>query len=283
MIKTTLTFLVFLVLIITPASAVIVNSVHTGTLSPGQEGLIEMEVENFLNEVAEDVSLTLNLANLPFIPIGTSEQTIDELEEDEDENFFFRIKASNDISPGDYEIPYTLEFKIDSEQRSRSGTIGIKVAADTKLSYSLDTNNPIVNQQGQIIFKIINKGFSDARFVSVKIIPEDFTLLSDDEEYVGTVDSDDFETTSFDVIFKKSKSNFIAIVEYLDFDNKKIIETVSIPLNVYSYDRAIELGLINESNLPQIITTVVAIILVWSLWRSIKKRRKLKRIREMRK
>jgi hypothetical protein len=279
--KIAIIFALVLALVLNQASAVIVQYVQTSTLSPGQEGLIEMEVENILEDDAEDVSLTLIFANLPFIPIGTSELTIDELEENEDENFFFRIKASNKVVPGDYEIPYTLEFKINDVEKSRTGTIGIKVTADTKLSYSVDTKNPIIKQQGQIIFKVINKGFSDARFVSVKVLPEDFTLLSDDEEYIGTIDSNDFETVSFEVIFKETNSDFIAVVEYLDFNNKKKIETVILPLIVYSQERAIELGLMKKDTTPQIIAIAIFLILIWILWRIIRKRRKLKKSQEM--
>ena len=270
-----LIFLTFLSINI--ASAIIVDSVDADTLAPGEEGIIRVEIENILNDDAQDVSLSLNFANLPFIPIGTSEQTTDEIEENDDETYVFTIKAANDITPGDYEIPYTLEYEIDDELKTRPGSIGIKVVSNPELVFSVSADKAIVERQSQITFKIINKGFSDARFVSIRVLPEDFTLLSDAEEYIGEIESDDFETTTFDVIFKKTDARFKAVVEYIDFDNKKIIIPIDLPLTVYSEERAKELGLTQKNNTVFIIGTVIAVILIWILWRIIKKRRRLRK------
>jgi len=113
------------------------------------------------------------------------------------------IRAANDISPGDYQIPYLLRFNLNDEQEERMGTIGIKVTADTILSFSLDAENAIEGNEGKLTLKIVNKGFADARFVTVELLPVSYTLLSEREIYIGTVDSDDFETATFDVIFNK--------------------------------------------------------------------------------
>jgi len=277
MIKRTLVFIITLILLTNLASALIINSVAADTLAPGQEGLIRIEVENIFDDDAKDVSLALQFKDIPFIPIGTSEQSTDEIEEDEDEDFVFRVKTANDAKPGDYEIPYTLTFEIDNDDRSRSGTIGIKVRANPDLVFTADSNNAVQGRQSQINFKIINKGFFDARFVSVRIIPEGFTLLSESEVYIGTVDSDDFETATFDARFNKDNSDFVAVIEYIDFDNKKIIENVEIPLTVYSQEKAIELGIIKKSNTLTIALILIAIILLWILYRTIRRRQRLKR------
>ncbi|MBU0467074.1 MAG: hypothetical protein KJ718_04195 [Nanoarchaeota archaeon] len=277
--KKTTPILLLLLFSLSLTSAVILNSVDVSPLAPGQEGTIRIEVENILSDDAEEVSLILNFQNLPFIPIGTSEQSIDKIEEDDEEDFVFRIKASTNIEPGDYEIPYTISYAINSDERTRSGTIGVKVVANPDLVFAVSTDNPVQNRQGGITLKIINKGFFDARFVSVRILPEDFTLLSDNEEYIGEVESDDFETASFDVIFKKLNSNLKTIVEYRDFNNEKVIETINLPFRVYSEEKAIELGLIQKSNTTTYIITAIVIIILIIIWRSWRKRRRAKKSR----
>lgn len=259
------------------ASAIIINSVDVSPISPGQEGTISIEVKNTLNDDAGEVSLVLKFENLPFIPIGASEQSVDEITEDDEEEFLFRIKASSSIKPGDYEIPYEISYSINNEEKTRSGTIGVKVASNPELVFNIGTDSPVQNTNGKISLKVVNKGFSDARFVSIKVLPEDFTLLSDDEVYIGEVKSDDYETVNFNVVFKKLNSNFRAVVEYRDFNNEKVIENINIPFRVYSEEKALELGLITKSKTTTYIIIVAVVIVLFLLWRTIKKRRRLKR------
>ncbi len=266
-----------LVLTIASASALIVNSVNTPILSPGEEGVINFEVENNLNQDAEDVSVSINLANLPFVSIGGSQESVEEINTDDEEDFSFRIKAANDISPGDYSIPYSIEFKLNDELQKREGTIGVSVAGETKLDYTISTENPVVGQQGKITLKIINKEFGDAKFVLVKVFPDGFTTLSDTQEYIGTIDSDDFESVTFDVVFKSPNPIFTARVEYKDFSNKDIAETIDLPIVVYSREKAIELGIIKQNNTILYILIAVTAILLWLLWRTLRKRARLKR------
>jgi hypothetical protein len=267
----------FLVFTISTASALLVSSVNAPTFTPGQEAQIIIEIENNLNDEAKDVSLTLELATVPFVSIGGSQEFIDEINEDKDEDFTFRLKAANNIAPGDYSIPYIIDFEFDNERQSRSGTIGITVSGKTELGYTISTDNPIIGQKGKITLRIINKEFGEAKFVLVKVLPNGFTLLSDEEVYIGEIESDDFETATFDVIFRSSKPIFTARIEYKDFSNKNIVETVNLPMKIYSRQEAIELGIISESNTTLYIGLAITVILLYILYRTLRKRARLKR------
>ena len=105
-----------------------------------------------------------------------------------------------------------------------------------------------MGRQSKINLKIVNKGLADARFVSVNLNPSGFTLLSEKEVYIGTVDSDDFETATFEVIFTSEKPKLTATVEYTDFDNSKKLDEVNLPTKVYTQEKAIELGIIQRNN-----------------------------------
>ena len=259
------------------ASAMTINSVSVDNISPGTEGVIRIEVENTLNELAKDINLNLNFQGLPFIPVGSSSGGVDELKEDDEENFAFRIRASNDVAPGDYQIPYVLTFRINSGPQTREGSIGISVNAQPELSYSADIENPIVGRQSKINLKIVNKGLADARFVSVNLNPSGFTLLSEKEVYIGTVDSDDFETATFEVIFTSEKPKLTATVEYTDFDNSKKLDEVNLPTKVYTQEKAIELGIIQRNNWPIYIGIVVVLMVIWLVWRTIRKGQRMKK------
>lgn len=262
-------------------SAVTVNSVFADDFTPGSEGTIRIEVENNLDETVENVALILKFTNTQFIPVGTSEQSLDELDEGDDEEFFFTVKSSTNIVPGDYEIPYTLQFFLDDEIQTRTGSIGLSVSGNPELSFSATAETPVVGRQGTITLQLVNKGFSDARFVSVRALPEGFTLLSDKEVYIGQIDSDDFETAVFDVKFNEEDVDFKAIVEYVNFENQKIISEVEIPLEIYSHERAVELGIIQQAQTGIYVAVLVFLILIIILWRYLRKKKRLKRSQKM--
>ncbi len=259
------------------ASALTINSVSVDTLLPGQEGSIRLEIENTFDKDVSDVSLILQFNTIPLIPIGSSEQSIDEIKEDDEERFVFGVKAATDIKPGDYEIPYTLSYELEGKEKSRQGSLGIKVRANPDLAFTVTSDNAVEDQQGRINLKIINKGFSDARFVNVKALADGFTFLSDEEVYIGSVDSDDFETATFDVVFNTKEASFNALIEYTDFDNKKITKTLALPLTIYSKEQAIELGIIERDNTFVYGGIALALVFLWILIRMIRKRRRLAR------
>ncbi len=265
------------ILFISLSSAVVINSVDSPTLKPGEEGQIRVEIKNIFSDDAQGITLSLDFKNLPFIPIGTSEQSVDQITSDDEETFIYVIKASQDIKPGDYEIPYTLQYTLNDKQSSRTGTIGIKVESSPDLSFSLSTDNPIIGQQGKITLKVVNSGLSEAKFVSLKILPQGFTLLSQAEDYIGTINSDDFSSTTFNVIFNKENERLNAIVKYKDFNNNDLIKNIDLPITAYTQEKAIQLGLMKKSNLSLYISLIIALILIIIIWRMIKKRRRLRK------
>src|SRR3989344_2917689 len=267
-IASVLIFLIFL----NVASALTINSVDADTLAPGQEGKISINLENTLGDTVNDISLKLNMENLPFNPVGSSESSLDELDEDDDESFYFTIKSANDIKPGDYKIPFTLTYTINDAIKQKTGTIGITLRANPEIIYSISQEKPIMGQSDKITLKLINKGFADAKFALIKVFPDGYTLTSDNEIYICSVDSDDFQTASFDVTYTEKNPVFSATIEYKDFDNKKKLETISLPLTIYTQEEAIKLGLISKNNTGMYITIIILLIIIWFVYRAIRKR-----------
>jgi hypothetical protein len=103
-----------------------------------------------------------------------------------------------------------------------------------------------------------------------------FELLSKDKVFVGTINADDTDLASFDVIYKNTNPSLSARIEYKDFDNNEEVETVDIPFKVYTREQALELGLIQKSNTVFYSVGVLVVIVAWFVYRKIKKRRKMK-------
>jgi hypothetical protein len=195
--------IIAIIMTISLASSLTIADVTSGTFSPGEEHSISVKIKNTLSKDVEDVSLALQLTGTGFSSVGSSEDQVDEILEDDTEKFTFRIKASSETKPGDYQIPYIINYKNinGTSQTPKQGSIGLTVEGNPDLEFVLIESNQVLNQKGKLDLKIVNKGFGQAKFVSVKLSPIGFSLLSENNVYIGSINSDDFETASFDVIF----------------------------------------------------------------------------------
>ena len=248
------------------------------TIFPGSEGKIDIDIENTNNFDIEDVSIELDLEDLPFTAVGSSTKDIDDLDEGDEDKASFTIKASNDIKTGDYSIPYVVRYtKVgETETLSKNGSFGISVGAKTELDFSIETKNNIISEKGTISLKIINSGLGDIKFISVELTPQGYELVSSKKVYVGTIASDDDDFATFDVIFKTQNPVLNAVVTYKDFENKDQTKNVNLPIKVYTEEEALQLGLIKKSNTALYIGISITLLILWFGYRKIKKIRKNK-------
>ena len=269
--------ILFLVLTLSFASAVVVDADYI-TIYSGESGKISVEIENNENFDIEKISLALELSNLPFTSVGSSEKDVDDIDEDDDDRVSFTLRASTDIVPGDYNIPYVLTYtnaENNSEDFEKTGSFGLRVSAKTDLDFALEIReNAIVGEEGRISLEVINRGLGEIKSLSVQIFPSGFELLSKDKVFVGTVSADDTDLASFDVIYKSQNPSLSVRITYKDFDNKEQTETLNLPFNVYTKERAIELGLIKKSNVKTYTITFLVLFVVWFFYRRRKKNKR---------
>jgi len=258
-------------------SAIVVDADYV-VLYPGKEGRVTVNIDNNENFDVEDVSVALDLSDVPFTSVGSSVKDADDIDENDDDSVTFTLRPSTDAVPGDYDIPYTVKYvnaEDTSEDFEEEGSFGIRVSAKTEIDFSVEMrDSAIVGREGKISLEIINKGLGEIKSVSVLILPNGFELLSKNKIFIGTIDADDTDLATFDVVYKTRNPVFSARVEYKDFDNKDHVETVSIPFEVYTEERALELGIIEKNNTWIYGFGAGIIILAWLIWRRIRKRRR---------
>ncbi len=272
-----------LLLVINLGTAMVISGIEAEKIKPGGEGKVSIKVRNILDYTARDISVSIDLTKLPFVPVSGSEKSLDELGDGDSDGFTFYVKAANDAKAGDYEVPYRMSYKANGTAYIKEGTLGITIDANPELSYSVGVDKPVVGETGKISLKIVNTGLGNAKFVSVKILPEgSYILLSADEAYIGNVDSDDFETVNFDVIFKQQNAYLNAEIKYKDQNNNEIVKTTSLPFNVYSREKAIELGIVNKSNLSIYVFIGIVFIGAWIVWGRMKKKKRMERAQSSR-
>lgn len=277
--------LIFLALAVNFISALSIST-SQDILYPGSQADIAVKVENTLDKDIKDVSFGLTFtsqATSPlFTSVGSSQESVDEIEEDDSESFDFIIRASNSIEPGIYSLPYVLTYKDDNQTVTEQGTIGITVNSKTKLDFIALTDKPaVVGQKGKLTLKIINNGFGEVKFVSVNIQPQGYTLLTEDKVYIGSIASDDFETAVFDVIYKKTNARLVATVIYKTFENVDKIENVDLDFKIYTQEEALKQGVIQPNRSGYYVTAAVVILIAWFVYRKIRKARREKLRKEM--
>lgn len=266
-----------LILITASVNALSIDSVIVDTVQPGEEGTIKIDVENEGNDEVQSISFRLRFPNdSSIIPLGSSEATLDSLDEDEDESFGFRFRVANNLAAGTYSISYTLEYEEDDDVETQEGTIGVIVSAEPEVEITANTQNAIIGQQGTLELRIVNKGLADARFVNVVIESEDITFINENSEYIGTIDSDDFETSSFDVIYNTKFPSITAIVTYKDFNNEEQEITETLSARAYTREEAIEKGILTKSNAGIYVGIVILLLVIWIIYRAIRRRRRNK-------
>jgi hypothetical protein len=263
--------LFMLVLTLSLTSAMVVKSVEANNFQPGSQQDITVQIKNTLDDDVTDVSLTLDLTNLPFSMVGL-EDNPDEISEDDTENYDFTIRATSSAKAGDYQVPYTISYNGTS---TKKGTFTLTVEADPQLVYSVSADNPIVGSKAKVTLKIINKGLGDAKFVSVTLIPSGYTLLSDENVYIGTISSDDSQTENFNVIFTQQNPTLTAQIEYRDFNNKLITSTINLQVTVYSQEQALKLGITSPNNTGIYVILTIVGIAAWIVVRRVRKKKRL--------
>lgn len=271
--KNIVAFLLTCLVLTSLASAILVNADYV-TIYPGEEGKVSIEVENNEGVDIEGVSVKLIFENLPFVSIGNSQKEMDDLDDEDDDSVSFTLKASTDIQPGDYDIPYIVKYSGGGNETEKEGSFGLRVSARTDLSFSVETKDAIVGNKGRISFEIINRGLGDLKVVSVEIFPQGYELLSKKDIFIGRIDAEDSEVVNYEVLFNSQTPTLSAKITYKDFENEDKTEMVTLPLKVYSVEEAKDLGMINGNNF--IFYSIVVIILVvgWIAWRKLRKKKK---------
>lgn len=256
------------------SSALIVQEVRTPALTPGKESALIITLKNTLEDDIEDVSFGFILDETSFIAVGGSEESTGEIDEGDEEDFSFRIKPSYTVQPGDYELPYELSYTRQGDRVIKEGFIGVHVAGNPELRVRVEESTPVIGRSGELIVTIVNDGLADARFVSISVDGDGISLLSDTEAYIGTVDSDDFETARFEVLYQEKRATLDVTLSYRDLENQRISEQISLPIHAYTELEAQEQGIITPSRTPLYIGVLVVLIFLWFAWRWFKKRRR---------
>ncbi len=256
-------------------------------LKPGEKANVQIKVKNLATSDLRDVGITLSLAqivlgttvvDLPFAPVGSSiEKRISYLRSGETADFDFVLQSYPTATGGIYKIPLSLEYTDDDgNDYSSIDLIGVAIRGEPDIMVQIDSSNlRSDNGKGDIIFSITNKGFDEIKFLTVKLTETDeFEVLStSNEEYLGNVDSDDYETADFEVKMKgtgTSKVTFPVEISFKDALNEEYTIQKDLTLPLISTSDAGE----EKSNTgTYIFIAIVVVIIGFVVYRKMRKKK----------
>jgi len=267
----------------TQDTVISVDSIKTSPseIIPGEKGTIKIKISNLADSFISDLSVSLDLSSdtLLFAPIDSaSEKNIYQLGSKESKEFEFKIIAYPDISAGIYKIPLTIEYRDNvGNEYIMTDVVGVIVNSEPDIKVVVDSTDLLTDKKtGEVVLKIINKGLTDVKFMNLKMIETDSfeVLSSSNEEYIGNLDSDDFETVEYKLFLKGNGEIEIPLeLEYRDNNNKLYKEDFMLNLKLYSADK---LGQQKSSTgwIVIVIIIIIAGIIIYRRKKNNKRRKK---------
>ncbi|MEM4260279.1 MAG: COG1361 S-layer family protein [Candidatus Woesearchaeota archaeon] len=229
-------------------------NVEPKEISPGSTAKINIALKNIADSFFKDISVNLNLAPVttatsilydqPFAPVGSgSEKRIPILERGKIQNVDFSIISYPTATLGVYKLPLIITY-YDSlgTQHTKSDLIGIVINSEPVIEVSLDSSTIYSSKlTGEIVLKIINKGLGNIKFLDVTLKESsNYDILStSNRKYIGSLDSDDFETAEFRVTLKDpEKAEFLIQLSYKDSNNNQYIKDGIVKLKLLTPEQA---------------------------------------------
>jgi len=271
--------MLYLFSLIGMASAIVIKSVSTNPvkIAPGETSTIEIILENDLEIDVKDISVALDFKDVPFAPFeSSSENSINEIREDDEERVRFKVIALNDAKSGIYKIPILISYIEEEIVKTKNSLMSLSVNAEPILGLENKNDLLLKNTRNNVEITVINKGLGDVRFLEIELGNSAYVeILSSKNVYIGDINSDDFDSGNFNIFFDENSPDIInlsVILKYRDASNNEVTENFNMVLEVYSREKAIELGLITESKTTTYIGIIIGLIVIFFIYRAIRKK-----------
>ena len=259
-----------------------ISSVKTQVLVPGKSTPVEIELENKsdspMNNI--DVKLDLTAATLPFIPINsTTEKKLFFIEPGRKNSIIFNLMALPGASANAYKVPILIKYTDGvGKTYNKTGIIGLIVGSSPDFMVTVSSSDIYSKGIGNIALKATNRGITDTKLVSANLKPaKEYDVISENNVYLGNIDSDDYETAEYRIRVKKIIKGAVPLqleLNYLDANNNRYSEVKEIDLKIVS---AKDLGLSSNGGLGRIIFVIILISACYYFYRKWEKKKLAKK------
>jgi len=208
-------------------------------ISRGDTILMTVTFENVGRGRFKDLTLSLNNANLPFVPAATdTESYVGNVEPGQQKLVNFNIIINRDADTKAYSVPVVFSFFDESgNSKTESKFVGLKISGRPEFVVTVDkTENLFAGATGTVTFSIANRGTAAAQFLTTYFNTSEMSVsYAPTESYVGNLDPDDTSTVTFDISFAGKPAGTYElplVLAYKDPYNQEFSETKNIELKV---------------------------------------------------
>ncbi|MBL7051919.1 MAG: hypothetical protein ISS01_02415 [Nanoarchaeota archaeon] len=210
-------------------------------LVPGKIAELDITVNNGATSAYKniDVVLAIDSVDVPIVPYKSSkEKSLSLLGAGEDYTFNFEIIVEEDAEAGVYKIPMNISYQnSNGTEFIKQDTFGIMIGAEADLSFNLEDFDTFQEGgKGEIVVSVSNIGPTELKFMNIELLEdEDYVIIGANKEYLGNLDSDDFETSTYDIFVNAEDDTELNFkVTYKDAYNEEYEEEFSVSLPVYT-------------------------------------------------
>ena len=207
-------------------------------IEPGSKAQLLISLENSAYTSMKDVNVKPDFSQVPIAPYQEmGQKKISRIAAGEIKDIIFNVIAMPDATGGIYKLPVTITYTDElGTPYSLNGTIALEINSNPDLIIYVDSSElTSTTRTGNVIFKIVNKGLTDLKYVTARLMEsKQMKIISGNEMYIGKLDSDDFETAEFRVQAKSSKMVFPVELEYRDINNRLHDDQFNVTYNLAS-------------------------------------------------
>ena len=194
---------------------------------PGQRITVNVNITNVGGEAAKSVRIAFASDSPNFVQMDSSERYVEEILPGETEVVGFEMGVNTGTLPGFYPLHVTISYldaRGEEQQAVRQGT-GIEVAGVSDMT-AFATASPAPVTAGKkytLSVQVSNIGTTQLKSVRASVSGAFFDLLASPENYIGTLNVDDYSTISYPVYIREGiepgRQDFTVRLTYRDQNN----------------------------------------------------------------
>lgn len=244
----------------------------------GSKAKVIMALENLAGTPLQDIVVRLDFSGKTFSPLDSvSERRLYQLLPQEKTTMVFDVISDPSAESGVYRIPVMITYADASGSNyTKSGLVGVILNSPPELDTNIETKDALLVGIAQnVVFSVSNTGPSKVKFLSLTLMPANYTIIGRAKEYLGNLDPDDFETAEFKVFLPKDsgKADFKIRLDYRDAFNKDLSETRTLSVPIYSEAQLSGFGMGTQSGYGTTLLVLLALLTAYYFFRRSKKKR----------
>jgi hypothetical protein len=248
-----------------------VQNISVPDLAPGETGILKINMKNSAEYSISDVRAKITLPPQLQLLNDVNEVRVSEIKSNQIREVEYRIIALPTTSEGIYSatlmINYISHFGVNAfnvgEDNSDNYSFGIIVKSPPSLFVQMDGIDVYKEKTtGDITLKFVNNGTSNIKFLTVNLEQSsDYEILSSDKNYVGDLDSNDFQSVVYTIKVnnKVSEVNLPVDITYRDAMNNFYSQKLNPTFKIMDGS---EIGKAKDISISTIILIVVILGLV---------------------